>query len=136
MSRRVCRAASAGGVTASAIAHLVSFTPLGARVPEALIVVLFAGALILLVAMLARLRRRAAPARAWRRVEVYDWRALPGHVPPPLRWLVAATATYALLNFALAVLADAGALRIASGHGVLFYLIPFVYFRHVEPVLS
>jgi hypothetical protein len=43
---------------------------------------------------------------------------------------------YALLNFALSVLADGGALRIASGHGVLFYLIPFVYFRHVEPVLS
>lgn len=136
MSRRVCRAASAAGVAASAIAHLVSFTPLGARVPDVLIVVLVAGALVLLVALLARLRRRAAPARAWRRVEVYDWRALAGHVPPPLRWLVAATAMYALLNFALSLLAEAGALRIASGHGLLFYLIPFVYFRHVEPVLS
>ena len=34
------------------------------------------------------------------------------------------------------VLAEAGALRIASGHGLLFYLIPWVYFRHVEPTLS
>ena len=130
---RVCRAASAAGVAASAIAHLASFTPLGARVPDALVVVLFAGALALLLAMLARLRRRAAPTRAWRRVEVYDWRALADRVPPPLRWLVAAVATYALLNLGLAVLAEAGPLRIASGHSLLFYLIPLVYFGHVEP---
>jgi hypothetical protein len=133
---RVCRAASAAGVAASALAHLVSFTPLGARLPDALIVILFAGALALLVTMLARLRGRAARTRAWRRVEVYDWRALAGRVPSPLRWLVAATAMYALFNFALAVLAEAGPLRIASGHGLLFYLIPLVYFHHVEPALS
>lgn len=133
---RVGRAAASVGLVASALAHLVSFTPLAARVPDAAVVVLFGGALVLLVAMLARLRRRAAPARAWRRVEVYDWRALGRRVPPPVRGLMAATAVYALLNFGLAVLAEAGALRIASGHGLLFYLIPLVYFRHVEPTLS
>jgi hypothetical protein len=136
MSGRVCRAASAAGVAASALAHLVSFTPLGARVPEAVIVALFAGALILLVVMLARLRSLAAPTRAWRRLEVYDWRGVIRRVPPPLRRLVAATAAYALLNFGLSVLAEAGALRVASGHCLLFYLIPFAYFAHVEPSLG
>jgi hypothetical protein len=132
---RVGRAAASVGLVASALAHLLSFVPLGARVPDALVVVLFAGALALLVLMLARLRR-AAPAHAWRRVEVYDWRALARRVPGPVRGVIAATAAYALLNFGLAVLAEAGALRIASGHGLLFYLIPWVYFRHVEPTLS
>jgi hypothetical protein len=136
MSERVCRAASAAGVAASALAHLASFTPLGARVPEAVIVVLFAGALILLVVVLARLRRLAAPTHAWRRLEVYDWRGLVRRVPPSLRRLIAAAAAYALLNFALSVLAEAGALRVASGHCLLFYLIPFAYFAHVEPGLS
>jgi hypothetical protein len=132
---RVGRAAASVGLVASALAHLLSFVPLGARVPDTLVVVLFAGALALLVLMLARLRR-AAPAHAWRRVEVYDWRALARRVPGPVRGVIAATAAYALLNFGLAVLAEAGALRIASGHGLLFYLIPWVYFRHVEPTLS
>lgn len=132
---RVGRVAASVGLVASALAHLVSFTPLAARVPDAAIVALFAGALALLVLMLARLRR-AAPARAWRRVEVYDWRELARRVPGPVRGIVAATAAYALLNFGLAVLAESGALRIASGHGLLFYLIPLVYFRHVEPTLS
>jgi len=136
MGARVGRAAAALGLAASAVAHLLSFTPLGARVPDAFIVALFAGAVALLVVMLARLRRRAAPARAWRRVEVLDWRALSRRVPPPLRGLVAAVAAYSLLNFGLAVLAEAGALRIATGHGLFFYLIPLVYFAHVEPTLS
>jgi hypothetical protein len=136
MGARVCRAAAVLGLAASAAAHLLSFTPLGARVPDAFIVVLFAGALVLLLVMLARLRRRAAPGRAWRRVEVLDWRGLTQQVPPPLRGLVAAAAAYSLLNFGLAVLAEAGALRIATGHGLLFYLIPLVYFAHVEPTLS
>jgi hypothetical protein len=136
MGARVGRAAAALGLAASAVAHLLSFTPLGARVPDAFIVALFAGAVALLVVMLARLRRRAAPARAWRRVEVLDWRGLSRRVPPPLRGLVVAVAAYSLLNFGLAVLAEAGALRIATGHGLLFYLIPLVYFAHVEPTLS
>jgi hypothetical protein len=136
MWERVLRGAASVGLVASALAHLASFTPFAARVPVAAIVALFGGALVLLLAMLARLRRRAAPARAWRRVEVYDWRELGRRVPGPIRALVAATAAYALLNFALSVLAEAGALRIASGHGLLFYLIPLVYFRHVEPTLG
>ncbi len=136
MSERVCRAASAAGVAVSALAHLASFTPLGARVPEAAIVALFAGALILLLLMLVRLRRLAAPTHAWRGLEVYDWRGLVRRVPPPLRRLIAATAAYALLNFGLSVLAEAGALRVASGHCLLFYLFPLAYFGHVEPRLS
>lgn len=130
------RAAAAFGLAASAGAHLLSFTPLGARVPDAFIVVLFAGAIVLLLVMLARLRRRVAPARAGRRVEVLDWRGLSRRVPVPLRGLVVAVAAYSLLNFGLAVLTEGGALRIATGHGLLFYLIPFVYFAHVEPTLS
>lgn len=136
MSRRVCRAAAATGVAVSALAHLASFTPMGARLPEALIVVLFAGALVLLLAMLGRVRRLTAPTRSWRRLEVYDWRGLASRVPMPLRRLVAITAAYALLNFGLSVLAEAGALRVASGHCLLFYLIPLAYFGHVEPGLS
>lgn len=136
MSGRVCRAASAVGVAASALAHLVSFTPLAGRVSDGVVVALFAGALVLLVLMLARMRRLAAPAHAWRRLHVYDWRALARRVPPPLRRLVAATAAYALLNFGLSVLAEAGALRVASGHCLLFYLIPLAYFGHAEPGVS
>jgi hypothetical protein len=136
MGARVGRAAAALGLAASAAAHLLSFTPLGARVPEVFIVMLFAGAIVLLLVMLARLRRRVAPARTGRRVELLDWRALSRRAPPPLRGLVVAVAAYSLLNFGLAVLAEAGALRIATGHGLLFYLIPFVYFAHVEPTLS
>ena len=86
---RVGRAAASVGLVASALAHLLSFVPLGARVPDTLVVVLFAGALALLVLMLARLRR-AAPAHAWRRVEVYDWRELARRVPGPVRGIVAA----------------------------------------------
>ena len=136
MGARVGRAAAALGLAASAIAHLLSFTPLGGRVPDTFIVALFAGALALLLVTLARLRRRAASGRAWRRVEVLDWRGLSRRVPAPLRGLVAAVAAYSLLNFGLAVLTEAGALRIATGHGLLFYLIPLVYFAHVEPTLS
>lgn len=136
MGARVGRAAAALGLAASAGAHLLSFTPLGARVPDAFIIVLFAGAIVLLLVMLARLRRRAAPARTGRRVAVLDWRGLSRRVPPPLRGLAAAVAAYSLINFGLAVLVEAGALRIATGQGLLFYLIPFLYFAHVEPTLS
>ncbi|HEU5189169.1 MAG TPA: hypothetical protein VFX14_05715 [Methylomirabilota bacterium] len=136
MGARVGRAAAALGLAASAGAHLLSFTPLGARVPDSFIVVIFAGAIVLLLVMLARLRRRVAPARAGRRVEVLDWRGLSRRVPAPLSGLVVTVAAYSLLNFALAVLTEAGALRIATGHGLLFYLIPFTYFAHVEPTLS
>jgi hypothetical protein len=135
MSARVGRAAASVGLVASALAHLASFTPLAARVPDAAVIVLFAGALALLVVMLARLRGRVT-ARPWRRLQVYDWRELGRRVPPPLRGLIAATAAYAVLNFGLSLLAEAGALRVASGQGLLFYLIPLVYFRHVEPTLS
>src|SRR4030095_9764717 len=113
MGARVGRAAAARGLAASAVAHLLSFTPLGARVPDAFIVALFAGAVALLVVMLARLRRRAATARARRRVEVLDWRGLSRRVPPPLRGLVVAVAAYSLLNFGLAVRAAPGRARVS-----------------------
>jgi hypothetical protein len=54
-------------------------------------------------------------------------------VPLPLQGLVAATAAYSVLNFGLSLLSEAGSLRIASGQLLLFYLIPLLYFRFVDP---
>lgn len=136
MLGRVLHAAAAVGFGASALMHLASFTPLGERIDEGWVVALLAGAFALLVAMLIRLRRGATPARRWKHLGIYDWRALAGHVPPPFRALLAATAAYSALNFGLSLLSEAGSLRMASGQLLLFYLIPLIYFRFVDPARS
>jgi hypothetical protein len=133
MLGRVLHAASAVGFGASALMHLASFTPLGERIADGWLVALFAGAFALLGAMLIRLRRGDTPARPWRHLRVYDWRALAGRVPLPLRGLVAATGLYSVLNFGLSLLSEAGSVRMASGQLLLFYLIPLLYFRFVDP---
>lgn len=133
MLGRVLHAAAVVGFGASALLHLASFTPLGERIDNGWVVALLAGAFALLCAMLIRLRRADTPARRWKHLGIYDWRALAGRVPPPLRALVAATAAYSVLNFGLSLLAEAGAVRMASGQLLLFYLIPLMYFRFVDP---
>jgi hypothetical protein len=132
MLGRVLRAAAAVGFGASALLHLASFTPLAERIDDRWAVGLLAGAFALLGAMLIRLRGGDTPARRWKHLHIYDWRALAGHVPPALRGLLAATAAYSVLNFGLSLLAEAGSLRIASGQLLLFYLIPLVYFRFAD----
>jgi hypothetical protein len=133
MLGRVLHAAAALGFGASALMHLASFTPLGERIADPWVVALFAGAFALLGAMLIRLRRGDTPARLGKHLRIYDWRALAGQVPLPLRGLVAATALYSVLNFGLSLLSEAGSLRMASGQLLLFYLIPLIYFRFVDP---
>ena len=133
MLGRLLHAAAVVGFGASALLHLASFTPLGERIDDRWVVALLAGAFALLCAMLIRLRRADTPARRWKHLGVYDWRALAGRVPPPLRGLVAATAAYSVLNFGLSLLSEAGAVRMASGQLLLFYLIPLMYFRFVDP---
>ena len=136
MLGRVLHAAAAVGFGVSALLHLVSFTPLAERIDDRWMVGLLAGAFALLGAMLIRLRRADTPARRWKHLRIYDWRALAGHVPPPLRGLLAATAAYSVLNFGLSLLSEAGSLRMASGQLLLFYLIPLIYFRFVDPARS
>jgi hypothetical protein len=133
MLGRALHAAAAVGFGASALMHLASFTPLGERIGDAWVLALFLGAFGLLGAMLVRLRGGDTPARDWKHLRIYDWRALARRVPLPLRALVAATAAYSVLNFGLSLLSEAGSVRIASGQLLLFYLIPLVYFRFVDP---
>ena len=136
MLGRVLHAAAAVGFGLSALLHLASFTPLAERIDDRWVVAFLTGAFTLLGAMLIRLRRADTPARRWKHLHIYDWRALAGHVPPPLRGLLAATAAYSVLNFGLSLLSEAGSLRMASGQLLLFYLIPLIYFRFVDPARS
>ena len=133
---------SAAGFAASALVHLATFTPAASRLGEGVVLVLFALAFAPLSAMLARLRR-AAPTRQWRRLRVYDWRAVVALVPGGPRVLVAATGLYVVMNLGLSLLLVAGesvsaeehravTLRLFSGHLLLFYLLPLVYFRFVD----
>ncbi|HEV8441579.1 MAG TPA: hypothetical protein VGT40_26110 [Methylomirabilota bacterium] len=160
--------ATAGFAIASAL-HLVTFTrdlwPAG----DGPVLLLLAGAFVLLIAMVARLRRADAPTVSWRRFRFYDWRALVSLVPPPVRGIALATLLYVLLNSALSLVMGAGAsltasdgkfylgeagaerreisrdeydarhrlsTRLYSGHLLLFYLVPLVYFRFVDHRLS
>jgi hypothetical protein len=134
---------SAAGFALSALLHLATFTPAASRLGEGVVLALFALAFAPLSAMLARLRR-AAPTRQWRRLRVYDWRAVAALVPGGPRVLVAATGLYVVMNLGLSLLLVAGesvsaeehravTLRLLSGHLLLFYLLPLVYFRFVDP---
>jgi hypothetical protein len=101
-------------------------------------VVLFLGALGLLAAMLIRLREAGAPVRGQGTVRMVDWRRLAALVPQGPRRAALAVVIYSLMNFALSLLfldESAGSVRLLSGHLLLFYLIPLLYFRFVEPRL-
>ncbi len=127
--------ATAGFVT-SALLHLATFTPLPLPGADALALGLLAGAIVTLVAMLARLRRAGAPTREWRKLRVYEWRALAACVPAPLRVALFGVVLYTAMNFVLSLLLGGerrANVRLLSGHLLLFYLIPLLYFRFVDP---
>jgi hypothetical protein len=127
------------GFALSAAVHLATFTPAAPALRDEYVLALFAGAFAPLMAMVMSLRQRPAGQR-WRRVAMVDWRALVSAVPPGMRMLVFATATYALMNLTLSLLVAAeevgtgrGAMiRVLSGHLLLLYLIPLVYFAFIH----
>lgn len=124
---------------ASALLHLATFTPLPPAPAAAAALLLFAAAFALLAAMVVRLRRGGAPARRRGGLEVLDWRALLALVPEGVRRLGFGLVSYVVLNLLLSLmLGDQGAasVRLLSGHLLLFYLIPLVYFHFVEPRLG
>lgn len=133
---RLFLALATAGFVASALLHLATFTALPLPGAGAVALGLFAGAFVPLVAMLARLRRAGAPTRAWRRLEVYEWRALVALVPEPLRFAAFGVVLYTLMNFVLSLLLEGerrANLRLLTGHLLLFYLLPLIYFRFVDP---
>jgi len=169
MSRLPLAAATAGFVLA-ALLHLSTFAAIPYELAEAMSLALVTGAVALLILVFRRLGRGGAPTRPWLggRLTVYEWRPLAALVPDPIRWLVLATALYAMMNFALSVMAGGGvtaseeggklyltspgeerrlvsreefaahrrlSARLYSGHLLLFYLLPLVYFRFVDPRL-
>ena len=130
---------AAAGFVGSAALHLVSFTPWAAQPGARAVWALGALVFVLAAVMVARLRGTAALGRRWRRVAVYDWRALVRRVPPGLQLLVVGAALYAWMNFVLCLLLDPSALpagavtlRMASGHLMFFFLVPLVFFRWVD----
>jgi hypothetical protein len=133
---RLVLALATAGFVASALLHLATFTPYSLPGADVVALALFGGAFATLVAMIARLRRAGAPARAWRGVEVYQWRALAALVPPPLRVATVGVALYTLMNFTLSIMlggARPAGVRLLTGHLLLFYLLPLLYFRFVDP---
>ena len=136
---RIFRAAATAGFAVSAALHLATFTPFPPAYAAALALVLFAGAFLLLAAMVVRLREAGAPARGDGRVQVVEWRKLLGMVPERPRRAGLAVVAYVVLNLGLSLLVGAddgaGSVRLLSGHLLLFYLIPLMYFRFVEPRL-
>jgi hypothetical protein len=135
---KIFRLAATAGFMASAALHLSTFTPFppasAAVIALALLVVAFG----LLAAMVVRLRESGAPARGQGTVRVVEWRPLLGLIPEGPKRAGVAVIAYVLMNLVLCLLLGdegAGSVRLLSGHLLLFYLIPFVYFRFVEPRL-
>src|SRR5690242_12305984 len=123
---------------ASAALHLATFTslPTGYRAAGAL--VLLVVAFVLLGAVIVSLRELGAPARGQGALRVVDWRRLLALIPEGPRRAGFAVILYVVMNLVLSLLvADeaAGSARLLSGDLLLFYLIPLMYFRFVEPRL-
>jgi hypothetical protein len=136
---RIFRLAATAGFVAGAVLHLATFTRFPPESAAALALVLFAGAFALLVALIVRLREVGAPARGRGAIRVVEWRALLALIPGGARRAGAAVVAYVLLNLALSLLLTddgVGSVRLLSGHLLLFYLIPLMYFRFVEPRLG
>ena len=88
--------------------------------------------------MIVRLRESGAPARGRGTVRMVEWRVLLAQIPRGPKHAAVAVIAYVLMNLGLCLLlGDEGAasVRLLSGHLLLFYLIPFMYFRFVEPRL-
>jgi hypothetical protein len=134
----IFRIAAAGGFATSAALHLATFTRLPPAVGAAIAMALFLGALALLAAMIVRLRAAGAPVRGQGTVRLVDWRRLAAYVPEGPRRATLAVVIYVLLNLVLCLVfldEGAGSVRLLSGHLLLFYLIPLLYFRFIEPRL-
>jgi hypothetical protein len=135
---KMFRVTATAGFAASAALHLATFTPLPPAYAAAIALVLLAGAFLLLAAMIVRLRESGAPARGQGTVRVVEWRALLARIPRGPKHAALAVIVYVLINLGLCLLlGDEGAasVRLLSGHLLLFYLIPLMYFRFVEPRL-
>jgi hypothetical protein len=135
---KIFRIAATGGFAASAALHLATFTPFPPAYAAAIALALFAGAFALLAVMVVRLREAGAPARGQGTVRVVEWRRLVGLVPAGPRHAGLAVVAYVIMNLGLSLLVGeegVGSVRLLSGHLLLFYLIPLVYFRFVEPRL-
>jgi len=133
---KIFRVAATGGFAAGAALHLATFTPFPPAYAAAIALALFAGAFALLVAMVVRLREAGAPARGEGAVRVVEWRRLVALVPEGPRHAAVAVIAYVILNLGLSLfLAEegVGSVRLLSGHLLLFYLIPLMYFRFIEP---
>jgi hypothetical protein len=127
------------GFAASAALHLATFTPFPSAYAAAVALLLFAGAFVLLAALIVRLREADAPARGQGAIRIVEWRRLLALIPEGPRRAGGAVIGYVLMNLVLSLvlLGDegVGSVRLLSGHLLLFYLIPLMYFRFVEPRL-
>ena len=135
---KIFRVTATLGFVSSAALHLATFTPFPPAYAAAIALVLLAGAFVLLAAMIVRLRESGAPARGQGTVRMVEWRVLLAQIPRGPKHAAVAVIAYVLMNLGLCLLlGDEGAasVRLLSGHLLLFYLIPFMYFRFVEPRL-
>ena len=135
---KIFRVTATVGFVASAALHLSTFTPFPPAYAAAGALVLLAGAFVLLAALIVRLRESGPPARGRGTLRVVEWRVLLAQIPPGPKRAGVAVIPYVLMNLGLCLLlGDEGAasVRLLSGHLLLFYLIPFMYFRFVEPRL-
>jgi hypothetical protein len=135
---KIFRVTATAGFVASAALHLATFTPFPPAHAAAVALVLFAGAFVLLAALIVRLRETATPARGQGTIRMVEWRSLVALIPPGARRAGVAVLVYVLMNLALSLFLiddSVGSVRLLSGHLLLFYLIPLMYFRFVEPRL-
>ncbi|HKW93322.1 MAG TPA: hypothetical protein VJX92_15615 [Methylomirabilota bacterium] len=135
---KIFRLTASGGFMASAALHLATFTSLPPGYRAAGAVVLLVVAFVLLGAVIVSVRDVGAPARGQGALRVVDWRRLLALIPEGPRRAGFAVILYVLMNLVLSLLvADeaVGGARLLSGHLLLFYLIPLMYFRFVEPRL-
>ena len=136
---RIFRITATGGFVASALLHLATFTSFPPARAAAVALVLFAGAFALLAALIVRLREAGAPARGQGAIRMVEWRALLALISEGPRRAALAVIGYVLMNLVLSLLLfgdeGIGSVRLLSGHLLLFYLIPLMYFRFVEPRL-
>jgi hypothetical protein len=135
---KIFRVTATAGFTASAALHLATFTRFPPAYAAAIALVLFAGAFTLLAALIVRLREAGAPARGQGTIRIVEWRGLLALIPTRPRHAGLGVVGYVLMNLALSLLLTdegVGSVRLLSGHLLLFYLIPMMYFRFVEPRL-
>jgi hypothetical protein len=132
---KIFRVAANLGFAASAALHLATFTPFPLAAAAALALLLFVVAFGLLAAMIVRLREAGAPTRGQGALRVVEWRRLLGLVPAGPRHAGLAVIAYVVLNLVLSLVVggEVGGVRLLSGHLLLFYLVPLMYFRFVEP---